>query len=167
MKSRYTVVFLLLLVAQVLLMNFFNFTQMLTITFLPVMMLCFPTDKGTKIAMLVAFAAGFAVNFLGDGMLGLASFALVPIAFLRNGVIRLVFGSEVFSRGENISIKRQGVVKIGIAVFIMTGIYLILYIWADGAGTHPMWFNFFKFLLSWVASSLISFFLVELLTAED
>ena len=160
-NPKFAIRFLLLAVAQVLLWNYCNFTQYLTPVFLPVLILCLPVRRGTVFAMLLAFATGFAVDFLASGMLGLTSLALVPVALTRHGVIRLVCGEEVFARGENISIKRQGLPKMTLAILMETALFLVIYIWADGAGTRPLWFNLVK-----LASSLLTGVLLSLLAAN-
>ena len=143
-KPGFLVLYLLLIIAQVLLNNFSFFERYVLVTFLPVMIMCIPVDKGTIFCMAVAFLTGFAVDFLGDGMLGLTSLSLVPVALARNGVISLVFGSELFARGENISLRKQGVGKMILGTLLMTAIFLAVYITADGAGTMPFLYNLAK-----------------------
>ena len=53
--NRLVIKYLLLLVAQILLWNYFNFTQFLTIAILPAMILCIPVKKGAVFGMLAAF----------------------------------------------------------------------------------------------------------------
>lgn len=166
-KPGFTLTYLLLLVAQIMLLNYCNFTQYLAVVFLPVMVMCISIKKGPIFTMIVAFLTGFAADFLAGGMLGLTSLALVPVAAARKGIIQLVFGSELFSRGEEISVRKQGVGKVLLACLMVTAIFLIIYIWADGAGTRPTWFNFLKFGISLVADTIISFFVCDLLTSDD
>lgn len=165
-KPRPILTYILLIAAQVLLNNFLNFTQMFTFTLLPVLILCLPTGKSTTFGLFVAFAIGFAVNFLSDGMLGLCSMALLPVALLRRGIITLVFGQEVFSRNEQISVKRQGFWKMMIAIMMATALYLAIYIWADGAGTRPFWFNTAKFFISLAVCTLISMVISGMIDGE-
>lgn len=159
--------YLLLAVAQILLWNYFNFSQYLMLVFLPVMILCLPIHRGSIFAMILAFATGFATDFFSSGMMGLTSLALVPVAFARRWIIQLIFGEEVFARGENITIRRQGLPKMMLATLIATAIFLALYIWADGAGTRPLWFNAVKFAASLVLGTLVSIFIENLLEADN
>lgn len=161
-----TVKFILLIIAQILLCNFFTFTQYLMLTFLPAMILFLPIKQNTPVTLLIAFAAGFAIDFLSDGMLGLSSLSLVPVAFCRKNIIRLVFGSEVIARGENLSIPKNGILHIFTGTVISTAIFLAIYIWADGAGLRPAWFNLTKFAASLILSSLISL-LITLIMTQD
>lgn len=57
--SAFLLKFIILLVAQVLIWNFCNFSQYAMLTFLPVIILLLPTKQETLISMLIAFAAGF------------------------------------------------------------------------------------------------------------
>lgn len=158
--------FILLMLTQILLWNYFDFTQFLMIVFLPTLILCLPIRRNAVYAMLLAFGTGFAVDFFSSGMLGLTSAALVPVALIRRGVITLVCGEEVFARGENITIRRQGLPKMALAIMIVTALFLFIYIWADGAGTRPFWFNAVKFGASLLAGTLVSLLACNVLDSE-
>ena len=82
-----TLKYLLLLLAQIVLWNYFNFTQYLFVAFLPAMILCLPVSRSAVYAMVVAFLTGLAADFLVTGQLGLTAFALVPVALLRRGPV--------------------------------------------------------------------------------
>lgn len=163
----YAIKFTLLLIAQVLMWNFFNFTQFLMIVFLPAMILFMPVRQHPVITMLIAFAAGFAADFFSSGALGLTALALVPVAFLRKPVVMLVFGSELFSRDEDISVQRQGWGKIALALLILTALFLLVYILADGAGTRPLWVDIVKFAASLAASVPVSLLTADILCPES
>jgi len=166
-KPGFFLTYCVILIAQILLMNFGNFSQYLSVFFLPVMVLCIPLKRGPVFAMFAAFATGFAADFLASGMLGLIALALVPVAACRRGIIRLVFGSEMLARGEDISLRKQGLEKALLATLMVTAIFLLIYIWADSAGTRPFWFNGVRFLSSLTASALVSLFVFRILTSDE
>ena len=151
-----TLKYILLFLAQAALWNFFPFSQYLTLVFLPVMLLCLPQERGTIRLMLTAFVTGLALDFIVSGQLGLTSFALVPVALLRRPVVALIFGTEIFARGEELSFERQGWQKFVPAILLLTAVFLIPFIWVDNAGIRPFWFCAVKFLLSLAASSALS-----------
>ena len=151
-----TLKYILLFLAQAVLWNFFPFAQHLTLVFLPAMLLCLPQERGTIWMMLIAFVTGVALDFIVSGQLGLTSFALVPVALLRRPVVSLIFGPELFARGEELSFERQGWQKFVPAILLLTAVFLIPFIWVDNAGTRPFWFCTLKFVLSLVASSALS-----------
>ncbi len=163
----YAVKYLLLLAAQVLLWNFCNFTPMLVIALLPAMILCLPLKYSTVTNMLIAFASGFAVDFLVGAPLGLSCLALVPVALLRYVVFSAVFGSEVFSRGEEISSGRLGPGKMLLAAVLLNAVFLLIYIIADGAGTVPFWAMTLKFILSLAVSSALTLPVANLLCPDS
>lgn len=163
---RFIIYFLLLIAAQMMMCNYFNLSQFILITILPAMILCTPIGLSTTYGILIAFATGFLVDFFSTGMIGLTSMALMPVALLRNVVINLVFGEEVFARNEDISFARQGVPKMALATFICTGIYFAVFIMAESAGTRPLWADLLKYLLSSVLSTGISLFAVNILSPE-
>ena len=100
---NFTIKYLLLLSAQILLWNYFNFTPLLMVAILPVMILCLPLGCSVNTTLLIAFASGFAADFLVAGPLGLTILALVPVAFLRRPILKLVFGGELLSRSRTCS----------------------------------------------------------------
>ncbi len=158
-RGNFWIAYVLLLVAQLLLSNYFHITPYIFLTLLPVMVLCIPIRVGTAGAMLIACASGLAVDFLSDGIIGLNALALIPVAYARNGIIGLIFGRELFARKEDFSVGRSGFAKVSVAMFLAILIFLVIYIWADGAGTRPLWFNGVR-----LAASLVASFLVSLLT---
>jgi hypothetical protein len=139
--------------------NYFHVTPYIFLTILPVMVLCIPIRVGTVGAMFIACVSGLVIDFLSEGVLGLNALALIPVAFARNGIIGLIFGPELFARKEDFSVGRCGFGKVAVSVLLALLIFLVIYIWADGAGTRPLWFNGLR-----LAASLVASFVVSLLT---
>lgn len=159
--------YLLLLCAQVLLWNFFNFSQFLMIAYLPALVLCLSLRRSSARDMILAFVFGFFCDFFCGAPLGLSSFALVAVAALRRPVIMLVMGSEVFSRGEDVSPYRQGWNKIAVTTIILTLIFLIIYVCIDSAGTRAFWVDLIKIGASLLLSTPISLYIIELLSHKQ
>ena len=159
--------YVLLFLAQAALWNYGNFSQYLLIVFLPAMVLCLPLSRGPVYTMAIAFVTGLAMDFLVTGQLGLTSLALVPVALLRRPVIALVFGSELVARGEDLSFHRQGWLKFVPCVLLLTAVFLLVFLWADSAGTRPLWFNALKFGVSLVVSSALGVFVAYLMLEES
>ena len=166
-KSGFWLIYIILLVAQLLLSTYANFTPYVMVTLLPVMVLCMPIRMDTILAMVIAFASGLSVDLLSEGLLGLNALALVPVAFARNFIIRLIFGRELFAREEDFSIHRNGFWKVLVAIVLSVALFLAIYIWADGAGTRPLLFNAIRFGASLVASTLLSLLVVNLLAPDS
>ncbi len=160
-KSGFWAAYALLLVLQLLLSNYFLFTPYIMLTILPVMVLCIPIRVGTVGAMLIAAASGFVVDLLAEGVLGLNVIALIPVAYARNSIIRLIFGGELFARQEDFSVRRSGFAKVSLAVLLAQMLFLLVYVWVDAAGTRPLWFLAARF-----GASLGAGFLLSLLTLE-
>lgn len=166
-KSGFWISYCLLVIAQLLLSNYCNFTPYLTLTILPVLVLCISIQVGTSGAMCIAFLTGLTVDWLSEGLLGLNALALVPVALLRNPFIRLVFGNELFARGEDFSIQRNGVGRITLIVVLSQSLFLLLYIWADGAGLRPLWFNAARFGASLAVGTVLSLFTLPVLASDS
>lgn len=165
-NSRFLLIYLILTVAQILINSLLGISQYLLISLLPMLMLCLPVKTGNLTAMFIAFATGLVVDFFSSGLLGMTCFALVPTALCRKLVISLIFGSEVFSRGENITLRRQGVPKFALAILLMTALYFLLYVPIDSAGTRTLGFNALRFVISVLSSSVIALLLVDRTTSE-
>ena len=159
MRSSDTLKYLILVAAQVLLWNFCTFTQFLMIVYLPAMILFLPVKQNSALSMLIAFVTGLAVDFFAGSPLGLSSLALVPVAFLRKYIIILIFGSELYSRNENLSVGRQGWEKIFFAIILSTALFLAVYIIADSAGTRPEWIDLVKGTVSLLVSTPLSLYI--------
>lgn len=164
--SARAVKYILLLLAQAALWNYCNFSPYLMVVLLPAMLLCLPVERSTITVMLIAFVTGFVVDFFVTGQLGLTSFALVPVALLRRRMTRIVFGQELFARGEDISFRRQGWQKVFWAVVLLNALFLLLYIWVDDAGTRPFWFDALKFGISLTVSSVLGLLVAYLMLDE-
>ena len=117
--------------------------------------------------MVIAFATGLAVDFFAEGALGLNALSLVPVAFVRKGLINMIFGTEPFEHKENISARKYGFARVSFAVILVTTLFLTIYILADCAGTRPLWFMGSKLGISLLASYLVSAIIVNLLSYDD
>ncbi|MBP5486679.1 MAG: hypothetical protein J6Y06_03485 [Bacteroidales bacterium] len=167
MRKSFTFTYILMVIAQMILSNYFHFTPLAMLTILPAIVLLLPTKVDTFWAMVIAFATGLAVDLFAEGTLGINALSLVPVAFLRKTLIGTIFGVEPFEQKENLSIKKYGFARISFAIILVTALFLAIYILADSAGTRPLWFLGTKFGISLLASYLVSILLVNLLSYDD
>ena len=165
-KASFYFVFFLLTVVQMLICNYLNLSPYLMLSILPVMILCVPLRLPSFWTMILAFVTGLAVDLLSEGLLGLNALALVPVAFVRKEVIRLIFGDELFARKEDFSVRKNGFGKVAVAIFLVQALFLAIYIWADGAGTRPLAFNAIRFGVSLVAGWAISLLIIDILAPD-
>lgn len=165
-KGTYYFVFFLLTAVQMLICNYLGLSAWLTLSILPVMILCVPLRLPTFWTMLLAFVTGCAVDLLSEGLLGLNALALVPVAFVRKEVIRVIFGGDLFARKEDFSVRKNGFGKVALAVFLVQALFLAIYIWADGAGTRPFSFNAIRFGISLVAGWALSLVIIDILAPD-
>jgi len=70
----------IIVIAQMLICNYLHLSHYVTVSILPVAILCLPSRVESIPAMLIAFATGLAVDLLSDGLTGLNTLALVPVA---------------------------------------------------------------------------------------
>ena len=165
-KSGFWVAYFLLLVAQILLSNYFRFTPYVTLSILPIMVLCISTRIKTPWCMLIAFVSGLAVDWLSEGVLGLNALALVPVALVRHPIIRMVFGESLLTRREDFTVQSHGLAKVLLALLMAQAVFLAIYIWADNAGMRPFWFNFTRWAASLTAGTLLSLIAVTALAPD-
>lgn len=166
-KSYTTLVYILLVVVQILLCNYFHVTPYITLSILPIMILCLPLKISTVAAMIIAFVTGLSVDLLAEGLIGINALALVPVAYVRKSLIGFVFGEDLISRGEDFSIRKNGLGEVSMAILLVQSLFLIIYIAADGAGTRPFWFNAARFGASLAAGYLVALLLVDTLVPDS
>ena len=150
---RFIILYVVFVIAQIVLCNFFGLSRYLLISVLPVLILMLPLSWGSLPAMLMAFALGFVVDFFSNGMLGMTSLALVPVALVRRFVVGIVFGAEKSARGEEVTVERLGLPRAALASLMLCSLYFILFVWIDSAGTYSFWAAFFRILLSILVST--------------
>ena len=165
-KPVFWLIYVLLVIAQLLLTHFLRVSPYLTLCILPVMVLCIPIRVNTAAATVIAFVTGLVVDLIGEGVLGLNTLALVPVGFLRNQVIQLVFGTEVFARNEDFSARRNGVGKVALAALMAEALFFLFFIWVDAAGTRPFGFNLLRFVCSLTGSMLLAMLTLDLLAPD-
>ena len=117
--------------------------------------------------MLVAFASGFLTDFLAEGLLGLNVAALLPVALIRKGTVRIFLGEDIIARKDSFSIKKNGLLKVSTAMLVSTAVFLAVYIFLDGAGTRPFWFCAAKFGISLVCNWILGILVINTLTTDD
>lgn len=159
-------IYILLVVAQILICNFINLGQYLKLSILPVMVLCLPLTIPAAGLMLISAVCGLAVDWLAEGILGLNMLAIVPVAFIRNMVVNLLFGKDHTERGDGFSIRKNGFVRVSVAILICQAVFLTIYVIADGAGTRPFLFNLIEVGVSLVCGCIISLPIVNMLTSD-
>lgn len=167
MRGRYWLIYLLIAATQVLLGNFLNLGQYITVCLLPVLILSLPLGYGGAALMGIAFATSLAVDFLTHGILGLSTVALLPVAAGRRLLVSAVFGGELFSRGEDISLRKQGLPKMALAILIATAVYMAVFVWVDAAGTRSTGFCVLRWLLSTLVSTAAQLLLTGLLSNRE
>ena len=167
MKNRFVLTYVLLVIAQMLLCNYFHFTPYIMLTILPIMVFCIPTRVSVFWTLIIAFVTGLAVDYFAEGIIGLNTAALLPVAILRRTLIEAIFGPEPFEQEENITVKKYGLAKVSLAIFIITAIFLLIYNIADCAGTRPFIFILAKVCLSLLASYILSLLAINLLSYDD
>ena len=166
MRNKPVLTFILFVVAQMLLTNYFHVGAYVVLTILPVLILCLPTTVATVPAMCIAFASGLAVDFLAEGTLGLNALSLVPVAFIRKGLVGLIVGMEPFEHKESISLKKYGFAKMSVAILLSLALFLVIYILAECAFTRPLWFLATRAGVSLLASYAVCILIVNLLTDD-
>ncbi len=167
MKRNFFSYWFLLAAAQILLGAWAGFTPLLTLSILPALILCLPTKYGTTAALFFAFATGFVTDLFSEGLMGLNILALVPVAAVRTGVIRAVFGEDVIIRQESFSVRKYGAPKVLFALTLVQSLFLAVYVFADGGASRPFLFSLSRFIISLAAGVLLSFFLIDTLTPEE
>ena len=166
-NRNFRTLYILLAVCQTLLCNYIGLSPYVMLSLLPAMILCIPLTTGTPLCLLIAFVTGLAVDWISEGLIGLNTAAIVPVALMRKPFIRTFIGEDLIARSENFSMRKNGFTKILFALISSVALYLAIYIFLDGAGTRPLWFLLSRFGISLVCNMILGFIVVNILTGED
>ena len=165
-KVNYPVIFAILCALQIFISVVFRLPRIMAINILPMLILYLPVKVDTPSGLVIAFAAGFAADFLSDGMLGLTSACLLPVALLRRPLLLAVSGREIISYKSGTPASHQHIRQMAASISIATLLFFVIYVWVDGAGLRPFVFNAGKVAVSTMTSSLASFLIAGILFAD-
>lgn len=162
-----SILFILLIIAQLIMTNYFHLSQFISLSLLPAMILCVPMSIPTVLVMIIAFATGLSVDIFAEGVLGLNAFCLIPVALARNSIVGLVIGNEVVIRGGEFSFRKNGAAKVSLAILMSVALFVLVYVIVDGAGTRGFWFNSARFVASTLCNFVLGVIAVRVLNAQD
>ena len=165
--QNFWLLYVMLAIVEILVCNYLQISLYAVISLLPAMILSIPLQIGTSVCMIIAFATGLTIDWLSEGFIGLNAASILPVALLRKQIIRIFLGEDLITRKDSFTFRKNGTMKIAIATTTAVMVYLAVYIFLDGAGTRPMWFNFTRFGISTVINSLIALFITGILTPDD
>lgn len=153
-KPYYIFAFICICVVQMLINNFFNVSQYLLLSLLPMLILSLPLKYPTSVNLLFAFCVGVIVDLVSSPVIGLSCCPLLLCAFAKNYIIRLVYGVEILWQREDSPLNYQSTKEVIISLIIICALYFLVYVWIDTAGTRPFSFVFQR----WIYSTLLSAF---------
>ena len=166
-SQYFGILYTLLVIGQVILCNYNPFGPYVTLTLLPAMIMCIPTGIGTIMTMFIAFISGLSVDWLADGILGLNAAAALPLALLRNTILKAFLGEDLVNRHAPFSFRKNGITQITVVLATFTTIFLTFYIILDGAGTLETWFCFVKGILSLICNLILGAIVVNILSPDE
>lgn len=168
MKTQnFGLLFFLMVLGQMTLCNFAGFSPYITLTMLPAMIICVPLTVSTPLCLLLAFATGLSVDWLSEGLIGLNAASLVPVALMRKPLIRFFLGEDLITRSDSFSFRKNGIGKISLVLIVSLLIFLGIYVFLDGAGTRPAWFNLTRIGLSLLCNYVLALIVTNILTVDD
>lgn len=165
--QNFNILYVLLVICQTVLCNYCPLGPYITLSMLPAMVLCLPLKNSNIMCMLIAFASALAVDWISEGVIGLNVAALLPVALTRKTVIRVFLGEDLINRSEMFTFRKNGMGKISAAILTIYAIYLGMYVFLDGAGTRPLWFDLTRFGASLAANWLLALLITGILTPDD
>ena len=166
-NPTFGIAYILLVIVQMVICNYFQFSPYLVISILPAMVLCIPLTISTNLCMLTALITGLSVDWLAEGLIGINASALIPVAYARKTLIRVFLGEDLISRKDTFSFRKNGIGKILMALLISYALFFAVYIFLDGAGVRPFMFNLTRFVLSMLCSLIPGILVTGSLTKEE
>lgn len=165
--QSFGLLFILMVFGQMILCNFAGFSPYVMLSMLPAMIICVPLTVSTPLCMLIAFVTGLSVDWLSEGLIGLNASSLIPVALMRKPLIRFFLGEDLIVRSDSFSIRKNGLGKISLVLGVSLIIFLGIYIFLDGAGTRPVWFNMARFGVSFACNMVLALIVTNILTVDD
>lgn len=166
-RANFIVLYVIMVICQMIITNYLHISPFLMLSILPVCVLCIPLSRSTTEALLIAFVTGLCVDMLAEGTYGINTMSLLPVAYARKGIVRLIFGKDHIVRSEDFSFRKNGIGKVTLAILVVQLVFLTIYIFADGAGVRPLWFNLIRLAVSLIAGVLISLVVAKQLIPDD
>lgn len=163
--SAFYFIFAVTAILQILVNVFLHLPAWLTICILPALIALAPLRIRTPFLLIIAFITAFLTDFLTSGILGLTVVSLLPVAFLRNFLYKIFIGKESFTRKDDISSKKHGLLRISGILVVSFLVYFLIFVLADSAGTRPLLFNGLRILCSMTASYVISLILIKFIAS--
>ena len=136
---KYTVIGILLILAQGALDNYVNLSIYLNVALFVFPLLMMPIRTATVVAMSVAFIVGMVVDILGNGIPGLTAAALTAAALPRKTILGFIVPKDLSSKDGKGTIEDLGIRQFAIYSAVMCLIFLLAYILLDCAGFRPFW----------------------------
>ncbi len=165
--TKFIATWILLVVCQIVICDCIFLGPMVTVTLLPVLVMFLPLYTRTEVSMLIAFAAGFAVDWLSDGVLGLNMAALVPVALMQKPLVRLFIGEDTVVRAEALSVVKSGWLRMLALVTVATAVFLLIYVVLDGAGERSLGFTAARLGCSLAASLLPAAIIIHIFSSRN
>lgn len=135
--ARYTILALLLILAQGALDNYINLSVYVDIVLCLYLLLALPSKWGALPSMLTGFVIGLLIDILGNGIIGMSAAAMTATGLCRRGIFNITAPKEAE--------KRQSIDTLGLRNFLyysapLVLIYLSVYILIDSSGFRPAGF---------------------------
>lgn len=166
-SQHFGTLYTLLVIGQIVLCNYSQLGPYIMLSMLPAMVLCIPPSVSTITGMFIAFISGLSVDWLSEGLIGLNAAAIVPVALMRKGIIKIFLGEDLITRGDRFSYRKNGFTKISVAHSVCLIIFLAIYIILDGAGTRPAWFCLAKGGISFACNFVLAIIVTNILAPDD
>ena len=165
--QNFKLLYFLLVICQIVLCNYTYLGPYIMLSILPAMVMCIPLSVGTAGCMFIAFATGLSVDWLSEGLIGINAASLIPVALARQTFIRIFLGEDIINRKDSFSVRKNGLVKVSIAMAAAYMLFLGIYIFLDGAGTRPFWFAATRFAVSLAVNMFLAILTANILTPDD
>ena len=155
--------FIILILVQVLVFNNMNLGGYLHPYIYVLFIMLLPVNINRSLLLILAFFTGLTVDYFA-GTLGLNASASVFLAYLRPGVIRLFFGKQEFSTGEEIRLTSVGVFGFLKYSIVLVFMHQLLLYYLEILSFRNFFFTFNKVLLSTLLSTVIIIIVMMLFT---
>jgi len=146
--------FVILMLIQVLVFNNMNLGGYMHPYIYVLFLLLLPVNINRSLLLILSFFTGLTVDFFA-GTLGLNAAASVFLAYLRPGTIRLFFGNQEFSLGEEVKLSSVGAFGFFKYTLVLVFMHQLVLFYLEVLSINHFFFTLNKVLLSTALSTFI------------
>lgn len=151
---------IILIISQLLIDQYVNLGQYITIAIFPIIILSLPIKTNTPKLLFISFILGFIIDILSNNIIGISSAALVFASLFRNSILSLIlpeYNSE--SLKNPLSGNSKYIISSLLYILIFYALYSSAYVLIEGMGVTSILDNIIRITTYTLINAILAFFI--------